>query len=53
MEKLQAHTTLEGMVIFITFISRPYSRSEPVGEYKSVLVVTSSFGIAGVILYIK
>jgi hypothetical protein len=53
MEKLQACAALEGMVIFMTFISRPYSRSEPVGEYKSILVVTSGFGIAGVILYIK
>jgi hypothetical protein len=41
------------MALFTAFISGLYSRSELVGEYKSILAVTSGFGIAGVVLYIK
>jgi NAD(P)H-flavin reductase len=52
-EKLRARAALEGMATFTTFVSGPYGRSEPVGEYESVLVVASGFGIAGVVPYIK
>jgi hypothetical protein len=52
-EKLQARAALEGTALFIAFISSPYGRSKPVGEYKSILAVTSSFSITNVILYIK
>jgi hypothetical protein len=47
------HTALEGIVLFIAFISGLYSRSELVGEYKSILAIASGFGITSVILYIK
>jgi hypothetical protein len=52
-EKLQARAALEGTASFTAFVSSLYSRSELVGEYKSVLAVASGFGIAGVVLYIK
>ncbi|GKZ54467.1 hypothetical protein AnigIFM49718_010280 [Aspergillus niger] len=52
-EKLRARAALEGMASFTAFVSGPYGRSEPVGEYESVLAVASGFGIAGVVPYIK
>ncbi|GFF98653.1 metalloreductase, putative [Aspergillus udagawae] len=52
-EKLQARAALEGTAFFTAFVSGPYGRSEPVGEYKSILAVASGFGIASVIPYIK
>ncbi|PKX96275.1 NADPH oxidase family protein [Aspergillus novofumigatus IBT 16806] len=52
-EKLRARAALEGTASFTAFVSGPYGRSEPVGEYESVLAVASGFGIAGVVPYIK
>jgi hypothetical protein len=44
---------LEGTVLFTAFISSLYSRSELVDKYKSILAITSGFGIASIVLYIK
>jgi predicted ferric reductase len=52
-EKLRARAAREGTASFTAFVSGPYGRSEPVGEYESVLAVASGFGIAGVVPYIK
>jgi NAD(P)H-flavin reductase len=51
-EKLRTRAALEE-ASFTAFVSGPYGRGEPVGQYDSVLAVASGFGIAGVVPCIK
>lgn len=52
-EQLRARAAVRGTTSFTAFVSGPYGRSEPVGEYETVLAVASDFGIAGISPYIK
>ncbi|KAL1983541.1 hypothetical protein VTN96DRAFT_10280 [Rasamsonia emersonii] len=50
---LHSWAAKEGSASFLAFVSGLHGTSEPIGQYESVLAITSGFGIAGVISYLK